>query len=656
MVTGELPLTHSGREIDGYECMGTLVFPKLELAPGESVSSVIALVYDEKDPKGTEEKILPLLTAEKFDELLAASKEHWADINHMKYRSGDTSFDNWMYWVDFQPTLRRIFGCSFLPHHDYGKGGRGWRDLWQDCLALLIMNPDGVRDMLVANFGGVRADGTNATIIGAGLGEFVADRNGIARVWMDHGMWPWLTVQLYLNQTGDYGLLREKAPYFKDRMILHGDGADEEWEASQGSLQRDESGEVVHGTVLEHLLIEHLTSFYDVGEHNHIRIRGADWNDALDMAADRGESVAFTAMYAKNLLDLADTIELCQKKCGLEKVTLMKELEILIGQKPSVYDSIDQKKQILSKYLAACAHTVSGRHKMFRASELAEDLRAKGEWIREHIRRTEWVRESGQTGWYNGYYDNDANALEGIGSDGSANIMLTSQVFAILSGTASDEQVAQIVSAADKYLYRAEVGGYRLNTNFHEIKHNMGRMFGFAYGQKENGSVFCHMATMFANSLYRRGFAEAGYKVIRAMYDHVRDIDRAGIYPGIPEYIDGNGRGVYHYLTGAGSWLAMTVLCEMFGIKGDQGDLVLQPKLMREQLDENGRASAEFVFAGRKLCVTYQMDAGRTVQSGPQWKVLELSIDGAAHPAGRIPRSVIEALSEDDRHEIIAIL
>ena len=306
MVTGELPLTHSGREIDGYECMGTLVFPKLELAPGESVSSVIALVYDEKDPKGTEEKILPLLTAEKFDELLAASKEHWADINHMKYRSGDTSFDNWMYWVDFQPTLRRIFGCSFLPHHDYGKGGRGWRDLWQDCLALLIMNPDGVRDMLVANFGGVRADGTNATIIGAGLGEFVADRNGIARVWMDHGMWPWLTVQLYLNQTGDYGLLREKAPYFKDRMILHGDGADEEWEASQGSLQRDESGEVVHGTVLEHLLIEHLTSFYDVGEHNHIRIRGADWNDALDMAADRGESVAFTAMYAKNLLDLAD--------------------------------------------------------------------------------------------------------------------------------------------------------------------------------------------------------------------------------------------------------------------------------------------------------------------------------------------------------------
>lgn len=72
-----------------------------------------------------------------------------------------------MHWVSFQPILRRIYGCSFLPHHDYGKGGRGWRDLWQDCLALLIMNPDGVRQMLLDNFAGVRIDGSNATIIGS---------------------------------------------------------------------------------------------------------------------------------------------------------------------------------------------------------------------------------------------------------------------------------------------------------------------------------------------------------------------------------------------------------------------------------------------------------------------------------------------------------
>ncbi len=55
-------------------------------------------------------------------------------------------------------------------------------DLWQDCLALLLMNPDGVREMLLNNFQGVRIDGTNATIIGSKEGTFIADRNQITRV------------------------------------------------------------------------------------------------------------------------------------------------------------------------------------------------------------------------------------------------------------------------------------------------------------------------------------------------------------------------------------------------------------------------------------------------------------------------------------------
>ena len=120
-----------------------------------------------------------------------------------------------MHWVNFQPMLRRIYGCSFLPHHDYGKGGRGWRDLWQDCLALLIMEPEQVRQMLIDNFGGVRFDGTNATIIGSKQGEFIADRNNITRVWMDHGAWPYLTTELYMQQTGDVEFLVEETRILK---------------------------------------------------------------------------------------------------------------------------------------------------------------------------------------------------------------------------------------------------------------------------------------------------------------------------------------------------------------------------------------------------------------------------------------------------------
>ncbi len=57
--------------------------------------------------------------------------------------------------------------------------------------------------MLLNNFAGIRVDGSNATIIGSKPGEFIADRNKIPRVWMDHGVWPFLTTQLYIDQTGD---------------------------------------------------------------------------------------------------------------------------------------------------------------------------------------------------------------------------------------------------------------------------------------------------------------------------------------------------------------------------------------------------------------------------------------------------------------------
>ena len=173
-------------------------------------------------------------TEEKLDAIFDATVAAWKEKCNVSYHTADKWFDNFMYWVNVQPMLRRIYGCSFLPHHDYGRGGRGWRDLWQDCLALLIMNPDGVRENLMDNFGGVRIDGTNATIIGTGKGEFIADRNNIPRVWMDHGAWPFLTLNLYINQTGDLDILDAKVPYFKDALVSRGEGRDTQWNDTQG--------------------------------------------------------------------------------------------------------------------------------------------------------------------------------------------------------------------------------------------------------------------------------------------------------------------------------------------------------------------------------------------------------------------------------------
>ncbi|WP_370750800.1 GH36-type glycosyl hydrolase domain-containing protein [Eubacterium sp.] len=639
----------AGEEVDGYETVAAIRFADCTLEPGETRTYIVALGYGESEAEITELS-KKYLIKKHFDKYLEETKGFWQEKINVSYNSADSDFDNWMHWVNFQPMLRRIYGCSFLPHHDYGKGGRGWRDLWQDCLALLIMEPEKVREMLIDNFGGVRFDGTNATIIGSKQGEFIADRNNIVRVWMDHGAWPYLTTRLYMQQTGDIEFLTEANTYFKDAQICRGEKRDDRWNDTIGNKQMTEDALPYEGTVLEHLLIQHLTSFYDVGEHNHIRLRGADWNDGLDMAEERGESVAFTALYGGNLKNLAQDIKDYSDKTGKDTVSIAKEILVLLEADSSIYDSIGEKNALLEKYCDEVGHIISGEKTEVKCDWLADKLTEMSNWITDHIRNTEWTSDKEGNSWFNGYYDNSGKAVEGDFESG-VRMMLTGQVFTVMSGVATDEQVAEIAKAADKYLYDEAIGGYRLNTDFKEVKTDMGRLFGFAFGHKENGAVFSHMAVMYANALYSRGFAKEGYKVINTLYKHCADYHKSNIYPGVPEYVNQRGQGMYHYLTGAASWLLLTVLNEMYGIKGELGALKLAPKLLAEQFS-NGMASATCMFRGANITVTYQNPFG--LEAG-EYTVKEIYIDGDLYGnTDTIAKEDVDKLG--DKSQITAIL
>ena len=595
------PGVKTGMEVDGQETLGGLRFAEKTLQEGECCTYTLLIGAIQG-----EEKIAPIRekfsSSEKVSHCLEEARRYWKEKNKVHYHTADPVFDQFMNWVNFQPELRRIYGCSFLPHHDYGKGGRGWRDLWQDCLALLLMDPASVRDLLVSNFAGVRVDGTNATIIGERMGEFKADRNGITRVWMDHGVWPFMTTKLYLEQTGDSSLLYQNVPYFKDAQVMRGTAVDEAWE---GELwQKDVNDDRYEGTVLEHLLVQALCAFYEVGEHNQIRLRDADWNDAIDMASHRGESVAFTNAYAKNLMDLGNLL-LKEKEKGMDTIVLFHEIQPLLQDEQALYEDVAAKQALLTAYAQSCRHRISGEVLTLPTQTVAESLLHKAEWMMQHIRQNEWIEADGHA-WYNSYYDDHGRCVEGVQPDGSVQMMLTGQVFSVMAGTADAAQVAEITKAADQYLFDASCGGYRLNTDFHEVKTDMGRMFGFAYGEKENGAVFSHMAVMYANALYERGFAKEGYWALHALYHQAMDFENSRIYPGIPEYFGKDGRGLYHYLAGAASWYMLTVITCMFGIRGEDGALVIAPNLLLEQFDEKQSAEVTLPFQGIQWDVTIE--------------------------------------------------
>ena len=616
----------AGTSVEGKEAMGALVFPEITLNENEHAEYILVNGMSEQMQE-IEKTADAFKTSKQADKAFETAVNYWNHMVNLSFETGNPTEDSYLKWICFQPVLRRIYGCSFLPYHDYGRGGRGWRDLWQDCLSLLILDPKEVRQMILNSFAGVRMDGTNATIIGSNPGEFVADRNHITRVWMDHAYWPFVTTKLYLNQTGDLAVLNEKVAYFKDPQICRGNEKDEEWTPEYGMRQKDIRGVVYEGTVLEHLLLENLCAFYEAGEHGAIRLRGADWNDALDMAEERGESVAFTCAYIGNLRELADVLEKYKEVTGEKTILLAKEMGLLIGQSNEGYDTAEKRNAILDRYVRACVHNISGEQICVDIQALAEDFRERADWYTAFIRRQEWVTDEEGNGWFNGYYDNHGRQVEGV-VNAKVRMMLTGQVFSIMGQVADQEKTAAIVKSADRYLYRKEVGGYRLNTDFQEEKFDLGRMFGFAYGEKENGAVFSHMTVMYANALYQRGFVKEGHKALYTLLHQAMDTKTSRMYPGIPEYFDAEGRGKYPYLTGAASWYMMTMVTQIFGFRGQWGDLMLEPKILKEQFDESGNYSAELPFRGQTYSVVYQNPYRKEYGT---YRVKEVWLDGICH-------------------------
>jgi cellobiose phosphorylase len=646
----------AGCTVDGYETFGGLCFRKVVLQPNESCSYVLILAI--LSDGATSSRLVKTYASElKFKRYLELSQEYWkSQLTHLSFRTGDPQFNAWVKWVTLQPILRRLFGNSFLPYHDYGRGGRGWRDLWQDILALLLIEKGSVDNLLYSNFAGVRLDGSNATIIGNRPGEFKADRNNIPRVWMDHGAWPFITTQLYINQTGDIKFLLRQQVYFKDCHINRCTANDAMWNASQGTEQRTQADSVYQGSIIEHLLVQHLTVFFHVGEHNNCLLEGADWNDGMDMAQQKGESVAFTSLYASNLRQLS-CLAMDLHASGVTEIELAAELLPLLDtlNHPVDYASPTAKKIRLGEYFDTIQHTISGQKVRVAIKQLAADLSEKANWLTKNIRKHEWIQNSEGYGWFNGYYDNDAIRLEGDHPNGVW-MTLTGQVFAMMGGVATDEQSRQQIRSANQYLYAPGLRGYRLNTNIGEVKLNMGRCFGYAFGHKENGAMFSHMAVMYAYALYERGFVKDGFQVLDGIFRQSVDFPTSRMYPGIPEYFNNRGRGMYPYLTGSASWYLLTLVTRVFGIFGILGDLALAPKLVLSQFDTEGIAGVTTLFARRIIEVIYKNPMH--LEYG-DYTIGAITLDGipvvgeANSDGVVIPRAVITALDEINTHRLV---
>ena len=119
-VRTEKPGAVAGSKAEGKEAVGALKFAEILLKPHETVCYLtLGGMTDERS------QIEPLTASlrqrsqvkEAYDEV----KRYWTKKVNITFKTGNPDADNYLKWITFQPILRRIYGCSFLPYHEYGK-------------------------------------------------------------------------------------------------------------------------------------------------------------------------------------------------------------------------------------------------------------------------------------------------------------------------------------------------------------------------------------------------------------------------------------------------------------------------------------------------------------------------------------------------------
>ena len=126
------------------------------------------------------------------------------------------------------------------------------------------------------------------------------------------------------------------------------------------------------------------------------------------------------------------------------------------------------------------------------------------------------------------------------------------------------------------------------------------------------------------------------------------------LYPGVPEYFDNDGRGLYSYLTGAASWYMLTMITSVYGVHGELGDLVISPALMPKQYNEKGDAKISLMFAGHGFYVMIH-NPDKIMPDDAKIKSALCdgkNIENIEKMSVRISKEDIDKLSREKRHVI----
>ena len=217
----------------------------------------------------------------------------------------------------------------------------------------------------------------------------------------------------------------------------------------------------------------------------------------------------------------------------------------------------------------------------FNQVEQAEQWRHRAQRIRLAVNQHFW-----DGNWYARGINDDGRTF-GISEDQEGRIYLNPQSWALLSDTADKVQQNLMINQIQRQLM-TPYGAMMLAPAYTQMDEGIGRLTQKFPGVAENGSVYNHAVAFLIYALYKVKRPELAFEQIRKMLITADNQQVSGQLPVfIPNYFRGAyyqhpasaGRSSQLFNTGTVAWLYRTIIEQLLGVKGENGELVIDPQL-----------------------------------------------------------------------------
>lgn len=501
-----------------------------------------------------------------YENKLAKTKEYWFDlVSRCTCKTADSSFDCMQNgWLAYQAIASRLYARTGFYQTS---GAYGFRDQMQDAIGMKWVDENILRRQILLN--------ANRQFLEGDVMHWwhEDEKLGIRTRYSDDLLFLPYGVIEYINFTGDYSILNEKAKYIEESELKENE--------KDRVIRYKEANE--DGTILEHVLkaIERSLKF---GKDNLPLMQSGDWNDGMNKIGEegKGESV-WLGFFLYDILNKFSEIltEILNKKDNTPNAEVLNQESNILNTGTSKEESITFNPVDISEK----NNTFIEKSNTFNAVILKEIIKKYTEIMQSLKHALNTVGWDGR--WFKRAIDDQG---KDVGSNLSEECKIDNEVqaWAVMSGVADNDKKYIAMQSLQEQLVDEKHNLVKLLTPPLE-KLNLGYISSYPKGVRENGGQYTHALIwdVIANCMLNQN--DRAYELLKKAnpVEHTKSKEAVENYKVEPYVVAADiyssenlaGHGGWTWYTGSAAWMYEAQIKYILGLNIYHKKMTIKPHI-----------------------------------------------------------------------------